>query len=159
MSSSHNFSPEEQAYLSKAQLFCDRQEQCPSTVMNKLRSWGASQEVAERIMDSLVADDWLNPQRYCRLYAQSKLHQQKWGRIKIAYHLRSRQLDSALIKQALDSIDPEQYRQTLHALAGSKQASIHDSDPYRRRMKLASFLASHGFTQEEIAGELNDLEL
>ena len=159
MSNLSNFTPEERALLSRAQIFCDRQEQCPSSVMDKLRTWGATQDVASHIIEQLIADNYINPQRFCQLFAESKLHQQKWGRVKIAYQLRNRQLDSALIKQVLDSIDPEQYYHTLVNLAQTKWPTIHDADPVRRRTKLMAFLASHGFTQPEISRALNELNI
>ena len=148
MPTPNNFTLEEKAFLSRAQLYCDRQEQCPSAVMDKLRTWGASQDVALRVINQLIADDFLNPKRFCKYYAESKLHQQKWGRIKIAYQLRARQLDNALVKQAVESSDPEQYHETLRQLTADKWPTIKDADPRRRRYKLVSFLSSHGFTQE-----------
>ena len=38
---------------SKAEVYCSSVERCPSDVEEKIRKWGASEEVTERIMAHL----------------------------------------------------------------------------------------------------------
>lgn len=157
MSESYNFTESERAYLSRAEQYCATSEQCCSTVRDKLVTWGASRELTGHIVDRLVADGFIDEERYCRLYCDSKLRLQKWGRVKIAYQLRGKQINNKLIESSIQHIDPELYNSTLRQLAENKMKTINDSDPRKRQSKLMSFLASHGFTPTEIHNIITEL--
>jgi len=44
----------------------------------------------------------------------------KWGKVKIAYHLKQHKLDETLIRNALDSLDQTEYRDTIENLIITK---------------------------------------
>ena len=44
---------------SKAEVYCSSVERCPSDVEEKIRKWGASEEVTERIMAHLQKERYL----------------------------------------------------------------------------------------------------
>ena len=148
----------ERGWLARAERYCSQGEQCRQTVTEKLLSWGAGMESAMRIADKLVEEGFVDDARYCRIYCESKLHLQKWGRVKIAYNLRAKRIDSAIIANALDNLDEERYTDTLTQLAESKSRTLKESDPMKRRAKIAAFLASHGFERNEIYEAINKLK-
>jgi len=150
MSDKIKFTDADKAFISKAEHYCATAEQCRTSVMEKLLTWGADREQAGYIVDYLVDNDFIDEARYCRIYCDSKLHLQKWGRIKINYMLRNKRIDNKIIANALQQIDDEQYTETLRQLAESKMRTLDDTDPVKRTQKLISFLASHGFEQSEI---------
>jgi regulatory protein len=147
----------EMAYRSKAEQYCASAEQCRSSVKDKLMTWGAGRDMAQRIVDSLVEDDFINEERYCNIYCDSKLRLQKWGRIKIGYQLRNKRIDSKIIDKVLQNIDPELYSATLYELAEKKWALLNEPDPNKRTAKLVAFLASHGFESDEIQATIKEL--
>ena len=149
------FSESERAFVSKAEQYCVQGEQCRSAVFDKLKAWGADEELAQKVTDYLEEEGFIDERRYCRLYCESKLRLQKWGRVKIAYNLRMKRIGNELIEEALRELDEEQYFDTLRQLAESKRRSLHESDPRKLNAKLVSFLASHGFTMNEILECLN----
>ena len=51
---------------SKAEVYCSSVERCPSDVEEKIRKWGASEEVTERIMAHLQKERYLDAARFCR---------------------------------------------------------------------------------------------
>ena len=53
---------------SKAEVYCSSVERCPSDVEEKIRKWGASEEVTERIMAHLQKERYLDAARFCRFY-------------------------------------------------------------------------------------------
>ena len=150
----HKFTESEQVYVSKAEQYCATNEQCRSAVRDKLRTWGADKDLTERIVEHLVDNDFINEERYCRIYCDSKINLQKWGRIKIAYQLRSKRIDNKTIDLALKNIDEQVYLDTLQNLAETKANSINENDPHKRKTKLTNFLSSHGFTATEIENAL-----
>lgn len=159
MKSNFNFTESEMAFVTKAEQYCATGEQCRSAVRDKLLTWGAGQELRERIVDYLTENDFINEERYCRIYCDSKMHLQKWGRVKIAYQLRSKRIDSTTINKALQEINEEEYQETLTNLTKNKNNSITEPDNKKRRAKLMSFLSSHGFTISEIENAVADLGL
>lgn len=140
----------EKCFLAKAEQYCAQNEQCRHGVAEKLRAWGADKELTENIVEKLVEEGFIDEERYCRLYCDSKLRLNKWGRIKIAYQLRAKQINSETIEDALRHIDETEYRSILEQLAKTKMKTIHDDDPRRKEAKLMTFLASHGFEKNEI---------
>ena len=46
----------------KAEVYCSSVERCPSDVEEKIRKWGASEEVTERIMAHLQKERYLDAQ-------------------------------------------------------------------------------------------------
>ena len=150
MSNNFDFTESERAYITKAEQYCAANEQCRSAVRDKLMTWGADRQLTERITEYLVDQSFIDEERYCRIYCDSKLHLQKWGRLKIAYQLRSKRIDNATIEKALSNIDEEQYSDILHSLAETKARTLKDEDIRKRRNKLTSYLSSHGFTIGEI---------
>ncbi|MBO4307400.1 MAG: RecX family transcriptional regulator [Bacteroidales bacterium] len=140
----------EKCFLAKAEQYCAQNEQCRHGVTEKLRAWGADKELTEKIVEILTEEGFIDEERYCRLYCDSKLRLNKWGRIKIAYQLRAKQIDNETIEDALHQIDESEYRNILEQLAKSKLKTIHDDDPRRKEAKLMTFLASHGFEKNEI---------
>lgn len=140
----------EKCFLAKAEQYCAQNEQCRHGVAEKLRAWGADKELTDKIVEKLTEEGFIDEERYCRLYCDSKLRLNKWGRIKIAYQLRAKQIDNETIEDALHQIDESEYRNILEQLAKSKLKTIHDDDHRRKEAKLMTFLASHGFEKNEI---------
>ena len=159
MENNFNFTENEMAFVTKAEQYCATGEQCRSAVRDKLLTWGANQELRDRIVDYLTENDFINEERYCRIYCESKIRLQKWGRVKIAYQLRSKRIDNSTINKALQEIDEEEYHNTLTTLTETKNKSIVEPNDKRRSAKLTSFLSSHGFTIEEIENAVKALGL
>lgn len=151
------FNETELPFVAKAEHYCALSEQCRASVRDKLYGWGANRDLTERIIEHLVYNDFLNESRYCRLYCDSKLHLQKWGRVKISYQLRLKHINNAIIEEALKNIDEDQYTSTLDQLATSKLRTINEPDPHKREAKLISYLNSHGFEFQEIQKSLEKM--
>ncbi|MBQ9418642.1 MAG: RecX family transcriptional regulator [Bacteroidales bacterium] len=135
-------------FLDKARRYCAYAEQCESAVRQKLASWGATANESSSIIEQLRAERYLDDERYARAYCESKLLHQHWGRMKVAYQLRIKQLPREVIDGALNAIDEDAYLQMLQEVAARKRKELGE-DPQADR-KLISFLAARGFTASEI---------
>lgn len=156
MDNNYIFTEKERPFVSKAEQYCANSEQCCSSVKGKLSQWGAGNELAEKIVRYLVAHEFIDETRYCRMYCESKMQLQKWGRIKIGYQLRLKHIERSVIDAAIQNIDEMQYQDMLRQLTQSKLKTLHDSDPRKRQSKLMSYLSSHGFTPDEIADAIRE---
>lgn len=135
----------ELALLNRARHYCAAEEQCEFDVRNKLDAWGVDdEEMADRIVDRLVDEGYLDAVRYATRYAESKLLHAHWGRDKVAYQLRQKRLPSDAIRQGLATVEDESYLQMLNDLAEKKLRE------YADERKLTRFLLSRGFRYSEI---------
>ena len=145
--------------VQRAEKYCADDEHCRSSVRAKLLVWGASRADADAIVDHLVENDFINEERYAEHYCGSKMRMQKWGRVKMAYQLRSKQIPKAIIEQTLANLEKDAYNRILFDLARTRWEQLAtEADPNRRRIKVTNFLSSKGFEINEIQQTLNILQ-
>ena len=134
--------------LTKAMAMCSQSERCRYDIVAKLRQWELSEEEITTAVDYLVRERFLNEQRYVQFYVNDKLRFNKWGKIKLSYMLRQKQISDALIKSALSEITDTNYLKIIQELLSQKVKSVKGASGYERKAKLALFAQSHGFEAE-----------
>lgn len=138
------------ALLDRARHYCALSEQCETAVRQKLINWGATAEDIETVVASLRNDDYLNDMRYARAYAESKILQQHWGRQKVLYQLRLKHLPKEAIAESMKQVNEETYLAILSDEAEKKMRALGGEPTPDNRRRLLAFLASRGFTADEI---------
>jgi len=134
--------------LSKVQFICSKQEKCCFDIRKKLKSWNISPDEQDEIIQSLTEDKFINEERYTTFYVRDKFRFNKWGRIKIAHHLRQKQIPEYIISNTLDQLDDVEYFENLHGLLINKMKNIREEDSYQLRAKLFRFAQSRGFESQ-----------
>jgi regulatory protein len=71
----------------------------------------------DELMATLIEENYLNEERFALAFAGGKFRMKQWGRVKIRYELKQKQVSDYNIKIALKQIDEEQYLKTLQELA------------------------------------------
>ena len=146
--------------LTKAMQICSRRELCISDVEKKLESWEVAKTDAQKILDFLLKENFINEERYARAFVNDKFNYNKWGKIKIASHLKAKRISAATISLAFDSIDNDQYIKTIAALLKSHKKSAKAKNAYELKAKLIRFGLSRGFESYllyEIVGDIEDI--
>ena len=144
--------------LLKLQHYCAYQDRCHSEVRSKLLDLGVYGDTLEEVMADLITDNFLNEERFARSFVRGKFRIKKWGRIKIKQELKKRDISEPLIKIAFTEIDNSDYYSTLKYLAEKKLPLIKESDSYKKKQKLISFLHQKGYEFPiilEVIAELN----
>jgi regulatory protein len=144
--------------LSKAMALCARQELCSNDMREKLLSWGLAKTDAERIITELIKEKFINEERYSYAFVKDKFNYNKWGKIKIAAHLRAKSIPGDLIQSALNSIDNDLYKQVLKELLLSHRRSVKAKNQYDLKGKLLRYGLSKGFESNLLYDFLNDLD-
>ncbi len=144
----------EQQALARAASLCSASEQCISQIREKLVRWEQSPEAAERIIARLLAEKYIDEQRFARAYALDKLRYNRWGKVKIEFSLRQLGIPQAFIAEALSQLPADEYRQTLARLLDQKAPSVKGRTPYERNAKLIRFALGHGFLMDDILQQL-----
>ena len=131
--------------LNRARHYCSTQERCIQDVNAKLQSWKVSQKNIDKIIESLRKDNYLNEERYARLYAGGKFRINHWGKNKIIYELTKKKIPELIIQIGLQEISDEEYYNTLLDLMKKKKREISDTDPFVIRKKLLNFAMQKGY--------------
>ena len=131
--------------LTKAMAQCSKREYCSDDIRNKLHSWGVGVNDAEKIIHILVKENFINESRYATAFVRDKFNYNKWGKVKIAAHLRTKKIPSDIIVSALDSIDNKIYTKLLKELIAGHRRSVKAKNQYDLKAKLLRYGLSKGF--------------
>lgn len=138
----------DQKLLGRAARYCAMEEQCVSSVKKKLSEWGTDREMADLIVDYLVENKYIDEHRYVRSFCEGKIRLQRWGRCKVAYHLRQKGVSDALVSEGLAAVHQQEYEDILHHVAEAKWQSCKGNSEFERKRKLMAFLLSRGFESD-----------
>ncbi len=139
--------------LSKAQRYCAYQERCHSEMRGKLLDWGVYGDTLEEILAELIAEGFLNEERFACTFARGKFRIKGWGRLRIERELRMRQVSDYCIRKAMLETPEEEYRQSLEQQLRKKAAEYVGLDAFQLKTKLLRHAAQRGF-ETEIAWEI-----
>lgn len=131
--------------LVKMRQYCAFQERCITEVRTKLKPFHLQEEVAESIISKLIKEDFLNEERYARIFAGGKFRINKWGKNKIYSALLQNGIPELFILEGLNEIEQEDYLSTLRTLISKKSTEITEKDYNRKIGKLANFAIGRGF--------------
>jgi Uncharacterized protein conserved in bacteria len=143
--------------LSKAMAICSRQELCSEDIQNKLLSWGTGNNDAGKIIEILQNENFINESRYAAAFVRDKFKYNKWGKVKIAAHLKSKRIASDIITNALDSIDHDQYINLLRGLIENHKKTVRAKNQYDLKAKLLRYGLSKGFEGNLLYDILNEM--
>jgi len=142
---------EETEMLHKMAAYCARTERCPSDVRKKLTAMGATSDVEERIVARLTATVSPAEAAACGCFVEDNGRFSRWGRFKIRFELRRRDLPESLIEEALgELIDEEDYRTVLDELLRRKLRAIRATSSTDRAVKLLRYAESKGFERSAV---------
>ena len=134
--------------LIKAENYCAYQERSHKEVRDKLYSYGLFKKDVEEILTRLITSGFLNEERLAKAFAGGKFRMKKWGRIKIVNELKKKAISKKCIQIGLNEIDETYYRTTLSELVKKKNKTISESNTFKRRNKLATFVIGKGYEPE-----------
>jgi regulatory protein len=138
--------------LQKIRHYCGYQERCHSEVKEKLWQLKVNRKEHDEIIASLIEDDYLNEERFAVQFAGGKYRVKQWGRVKIKYELKQKQVSEYSIKKALKQIDEKDYIKTLNKLAEKRYAALKAEQWMMRKKKTIDYLLQRGFEMELISG-------
>ena len=136
--------------LHKASSLCSRQEYCRSDIRKKLEKWDIQPEQSEKILAELVKEQFIDESRFASFYVRDKFRFNRWGRQKIRWQLKQKEISDDDVNSALNQIDENDYRQTLKNLMKEKLRQVKDREPFKQKAALIRNAVSKGYEYEEI---------
>jgi regulatory protein len=145
-----------QQALQKLRHYCDYQERCHQEVREKLYSLGLHKPDVETAVATLIQEDRLNEERFAILFAGGRFRLKNWGKVKIRYELKQKQVSDYCIRKALAAIDESDYGKVLADKTTLKwEALASEPDPFIRRQKVRDYLVQKGFEPDRINAAIN----
>jgi regulatory protein len=143
--------------LQKLKQYCAYQERSHHDVVQKLWDLGVRKAEHDEIISGLIEEDYLNEERFAVQYAGGKFRMKDWGRKKIYYGLKEKQVSAYCISKALKSINEDDYRKTLQQLAEKKWESLKGEQYLMRKKKATDYLLQKGYEPELVLGVLGSM--
>lgn len=138
----------------KAADYCALQERCKEEVRAKMKQWGVINNLINSTIERLVGEGFIDEQRYATAFARGKFRLFDWGKTRIAVELKKRRIPQALITNALNEIDDNEYWKTIESLIFKKTHS--NNNPSREEIaKLMNYLAGKGFEPDLVGDVIN----
>jgi regulatory protein len=135
----------------KLESYCAYQERCLFEIQNKLNQLGATESESKKVIEHLEKFRFYDQKRFAQSFAQGKLRINKWGKAKIKAALIQKFIDKETIKDALYSIDYDEYLSILKGLIHRKNSELSkEKDEWLKKQKILRFLSSRGFSYDEI---------
>ncbi len=137
--------------LKKIANYCVYQERTHKEVLQKLADLQVFGDEADEFTAWLVVENYLNEERFAKVFASSKFRLKKWGRRKIAFELKNKGLSPNGIKIGMAEIQDNDYTETIKELIQKKQTELKkQTNPLIIKQKVLNYLLSKGFTSDEV---------
>jgi regulatory protein len=135
----------------KLESYCAYQERCLFEIQSKLTRLGSTESDSKKVIEHLGKNRFYDQKRFAQSFAQGKLRINKWGKAKIKAALIQKFIDKETIKDALYSIDYDEYLSILKGLIHRKNSELSkEKDEWLKKQKILRFLSSRGFSYDEI---------
>lgn len=135
--------------LDKLQRYCAYQERCIYDVQKKLSSYDLSSKDRDWIIDMLIADKFIDEERYTHIYVKSKINSY-WGINRIIYELSYKKIPQEIIHNAISGVDMDDYRERFEKVAREKIESLKDIDSFKQKSRVYNYLVSKGYESSMI---------
>ena len=147
-----------QKAFEKIKYYCAYQERSHAEVKKKLYGFGLYKNEVELLMSQLIEENYLNEERFAMAFAGGKFRIKQWGKIKIKYELKQRQVSDYSIKIALSAIPDDDYEKTLQKLASEKLATLKtEQNIFTKKSKLQNYLVGKGYEYNVVAEVLKNV--
>ena len=145
--------------LEKLKKYCAYQDRCHQEIRTKLINLGIYGDDLEEIIAELIAENFLNEERFARSFARGKFRMRHWGKVRIKNELKFRKISEYCIRKAMNEIEEDAYFKTLEEVIQKKARQIRESDPFKAKNKIAKYAIGRGFETELVWKMVKTMDL
>jgi len=131
--------------LSKVERYCRYQERCKSEVEKKLVDLEVTEKLKKSILYELAKKKYFDNNRFSYEYAIGKFRNNKWGKIKISYHLKCKSIEKSIIDKALKKIPENEYTSVFNKMAKKEWINRSKLDLSSRKRGFVNALKNRGW--------------
>ena len=141
----------------KTARYCAYQERSLCEVRKKLAEFDLPDRDMRGILDELIAENFIDEERFARTYAVGKFRSKRWGRLKIRLGLQQHEISERGISIGLNELDPQEYDETITLLIQKKERLLEEKDLFIKREKIAKFVISKGFEPDLVWDKMKQM--
>ena len=135
--------------------YCAYQERCHKEVTAKLKDMKMIPEAIDKIIVSLIEQNYLNEERFAKAFVRGKFRIKKWGKVRLIRELKFRDISKYAIDSALNEIDDSAYELTLDELVQKRINQVKEKNLFKKKKKVADYLLYRGWESHLIYEKLN----
>ena len=151
-----NFSDQDKVIIDKIQSYCLYQDRCIKEVKNKLFSLKVNNNLGQKIINHLIDNDYLNEERFVKLFIQGKLRIKKWGKIKLKYELKIRGINNNIINAQIKNISEDEYISYFDEFSSAKIKFLKGTLDKKKR-SFINYFTYRGWENQLIYQKLKDI--
>ncbi len=124
---------------------CARAEKSSGDALRLMRGWGVADADAEKVLVRLVADRFVDDERYAAAFVREKMNLSGWGEYKIRAALERKRIPREIISCVLAETDRGGMAERLLAQLQRKMRTAKAATPYELKTKLVRYGLSLGY--------------
>ena len=141
----------------KLERYCAYQERCHQEVRRKLETMHMIPEAIDVIIVHLLEHNFLNEERFAKTFVSGKFRIKAWGRRRLTFELKKKDIGKVNINQALAEIENAEYVGVFNDLAEKKANLITGSNKYKKKKKLIDYLLYRGRETHLVYEKANEI--
>jgi regulatory protein len=134
--------------LNRVAAYCSRAERSEFEVRRKLLAWELQDDAIKRIIDRLKKEKYLDNNRFAGSFINDKLKFNKWGKTKIIFELKKRNISESVYNPILEELAEDEFEKQLMHILSVKEKSVKAKNDYDKKTKLIRFALGRGFTMD-----------
>jgi regulatory protein len=143
--------------LSSLMRLCAKAERSSGDARRLMYRWGVPPADQQKILDSLIAQKFIDDGRYAVAYVREKVRLSGWGAYKIRAALSAKGIAREIIDRALAGLDGEVMDNRLEKSLARKAQQLKTTTPYELRTKLIRYGLSLGYDYEKVSEAVEKL--
>lgn len=145
-----------QSARAMAEAFIAHSPRTAAEVLRRLRRAGFDDDIAARTVADLSRAGLIDDRAFARAWVESRSRSKGYGHVRLETELRRKGVDSDIIGEALELVEPEREQATARAVAIRLLGGADIAD-YGVRRRLAGFLHRRGYSWETIEQVMADI--
>ena len=141
----------------KLEHYCAYQERCHKEVVQKLTGMRMIPEAIDVIIVHLLQHNFLNEERFAKTFVSGKFKFKAWGRRRLTFELKQKDISKVNINQALATIPNEEYIDYFNSLAEKKANSIKEINIFKKKKKFVDYFLYRGWESYLVYDKANEL--
>ena len=141
----------------KLEHYCAYQERCHKEVVEKLRSMHMISKAIDVIVVHLIQHNFLNEARFAKAFVRGKFKFKAWGRRRLTFELKQKDVSKVNINQALADISDAEYIGVFNDLAEKKALSIKEPNVLKKKKKFTEYFLYRGWESHLVYDKANEL--
>ena len=131
--------------LERLQKLCSIREKCTSDIRKKLIEYEIKSVESDKIIQQLQTAGFINDERFACAFARTKHKFAKWGKQKIEFNLRAKDIPQSIISKALTEISDHSNSEVINIELHKKLKTIKAKSKTELAAKLLKFACSRGY--------------